>query len=166
MDEFQEVIFITNRDDLVFDALNVQPFGFVRKAYLKEGLTPLIEKLIRHIKQINRTFVFKTHQNILQIPIKEIYYFESQQHNVTLYKKANSFTGFDSLSRIERELKPYSFVRIHSGYLVNCRHIFSIESKNVILDNNKVLPVSRHRLATVKQLFIKTWGIGRGYVSI
>ena len=149
----QVIIFITNRSDMVFDALKIHPFGFIRKLYLTEELPSIIESLIRHLSRSSHVFIFTYHQAIFQIPVNEIYYFESQQHNITLNQKSKFYIFADSLTRIEDELKPYRFIRIHSGYLVNCRHIFSIEGNYAVLDNGIKLPISRHRATAVKKIF-------------
>ena len=38
--------------------------------------------------------------------------------------------------------EPYGFIRVHKFYLVNYRFIKSINTKSVLLTNNRELPVS------------------------
>ena len=158
-DENQPVIFITNRDDLVHEALTAYPFGcFVRKSFLEKELPPVIRQLCRNIKRDKQEFVFQTRHAVYRVCFRDIIYFESCQHIVTLHHTKGVHIVPKSLSQIETELSPYGFIRIHSGYLVNCRYIFSIENNHVLLDSREELPLSRHRTKTVKKTFLKNMG--------
>ena len=43
------------------------------------------------------------------------------------------------------------FIRVHSGFLVNYRFIYSVNKTTVLLNNQENIPLSRHRADTVKQ---------------
>ena len=57
---------------------------------------------------------------------------------------------YGSLSDFEKRLVPHNFVRTHKSYLVNCKYINSIEQKQVILDDNTVIPLSKYKIETVR----------------
>ena len=59
------------------------------------------------------------------------------------------------MTRLEDVLEKYYFIRIHSGYLVNPKYIYSIGTKDVILDNKVELPISRHKIADTKKRFVE-----------
>ena len=54
------------------------------------------------------------------------------------------------MSDYDKRLTDYGFVRIHVGYLVNVRYIYQLSSKGVLLDDKKLLPVSRDRIDEIK----------------
>ena len=47
------------------------------------------------------------------------------------------------MSDIENELKPYSFIRCHIGFLVNCRFIKICSRTSITLITGQVIPISR-----------------------
>lgn len=51
-----------------------------------------------------------------------------------------------TLSSLEKELLPYGFLRVHKGFLVNYRYIFTINRQDIQLDNGDHIPVSKHRV--------------------
>ena len=153
-DENQIFLFITNRDDLVYEVVrDIHPFGFIRKSSLDEDLPLLVPQLIHRIERENHAFFFRSNKAAFRIPVKDILYFESDKHNVTLYAKGRAFLFTGTLSRIEQELAPYGFIRSHSGFLLNCSYIFSIEPHFVVLDDGRRLPVSRNRISSLKRAF-------------
>ncbi len=67
----------------------------------------------------------------------------NQKHTLIRYK----------ISDMEKCLEPYPFLRIHKSYLVNCRYIYSLQSKTVTLEDGTVLPVSRYRFLEIQSKF-------------
>ena len=44
------IIFVTNRDELVFDALKLQPFSFVRKGHLEDA-EPCLRRILERLRR-------------------------------------------------------------------------------------------------------------------
>ncbi|WMJ22351.1 LytTR family DNA-binding domain-containing protein [Paludicola sp. MB14-C6] len=156
---FQEeniyIIFVTNRDDLVFEALQCQPINFIRKQYFKKELPPAISSFIKRFFIEHKYYDFKYNKSIKRVKQCDILYIESKKHyiNVVCEKIGDSFTIKSSISSLEKELKDSFFIRIHMGYLVNSLHIKQIGSSCVVLDNGLNLPVSRYRMEEIKKIF-------------
>ena len=66
------IIFVTNRDGLVFDALKQQPFSFVRKSHL-EDLEPCFDRLIT-LCESEVYYPIKSGRDIERIALKDIFY--------------------------------------------------------------------------------------------
>ena len=50
--------------------------------------------------------------------------------------------------------KDYGFIQIHKSFLVNYKYIFQIRSNEVVMDDGKILPLSKYRAKEVKEKFI------------
>ncbi|WMJ85443.1 LytR/AlgR family response regulator transcription factor [Anaerocolumna sp. MB42-C2] len=148
---FVSIIFITNRDDLVFQSIRYKPFRFIRKPWLKEELPEAIEAIINKIKNDNLYYTVSFNNSTKQIRITDIMYIESYKHDIYLCTEDNKYRIKSNLHKIEKEFEVYGFIRVHSGYLVNYRYIYSIDKTKVILNNKDMVPISRYRLETVKQ---------------
>ena len=72
------MIFVTNKDELVFDALKEQPFSFVRKSYL-EDLTPCLLKIYQKLIEPN-IYSIKTGKGIYNISVDDIIYLEKKNN--------------------------------------------------------------------------------------
>lgn len=148
------IFFITNREDLVFQTFRLRTLGFLRKSHLTEELPEAIRVLQKELFLLRRTCSLKTKAGILQPRIREILYFESLGHDVFVHLPGQEPVKVQTtLERLEAELHPAGFLRIHSGYLVNYLAIFSIDKTSVLLDHGLRLPLSRYRAARVKQEF-------------
>ncbi|WFR57542.1 LytTR family DNA-binding domain-containing protein [Anaerocolumna sp. AGMB13025] len=148
---FVIIIFITNRDDLVFHSLRYRPFRFIRKTHLREELPEAIEAIVKKLRSENQYITVSFNNSSTQIRITEIMYVESYKHDIFLYIQDEKYRIKSNLKIMEKELEGYGFIRVHSGFLVNYRYIFSIDKTKVILNNKEMVPLSRYRSEAVKQ---------------
>ena len=84
-----------------------------------------------------------------KVKINEIYYIESDARLVNIYLKNEVLVSYGKLSDMEEILKG-NFLRTHKSYLVNLERVKSYKHNQVILDNGKVVPISRNSISKVK----------------
>ncbi|MGN0634016.1 MAG: LytR/AlgR family response regulator transcription factor [Oscillospiraceae bacterium] len=150
------LVFVTNREDLVFNAFQYNAIAFVRKKRLDKELAEAVEQAYRKAIAKLSVHFLKTENGDICFKSDEILYFSSQGHNVWLHHKSGkSYRVFYTLEQLENIVSSESFVRCHSGILVNCGYIFSIDKENVILTNGEAVALSRHRKKKVKEVLQK-----------
>lgn len=148
------LIFITNRSDLVFQSFEYDVTSFIRKNHMEEELKPALDRAYQKALSRMTSYIFKTEYGERIFPSSSIAYFLSKGHDVFLFDSLNHPTRIlSTLEKIEDMLSPAAFVRCHSGIIVNCRHIFSINKTNIELTNKQVIPLSRYRVKNVKETF-------------
>lgn len=83
-------------------------------------------------------------QKIRDVPFNAILYFEARDKKIELRMRDQELAFSGTLSQLEEEL-PGDFIRCHKSFLVNRRHILSVDRSNslVVLDNQIELPISR-----------------------
>lgn len=145
------IIFVTNMVDLVFEAIRYSPFRFIRKNHIHEEMDEAMTAVLEKIR--NETFLYEvgTGRGMLKILIRDMLYLESQGHYIHIHtsdEKVHNIRG--KISSYDEELRDLGFVRIHVGYLVNIRCIYSISLKGVVLDNGEILPISRRNADKIK----------------
>lgn len=148
------IIFISSHDSYVFQSLHYQPLRFIRKDYLEDEL---LEALHAYHKLVNKSeplYTFKTTNQDIILPIKEILYFEVYTHNTTVHCIHDSFITRKTLNYFESEMKPHGFIRIHKSYLVSFRYIYSINPNSIILTNQTELPISRGKNKYIKEQYM------------
>jgi DNA-binding LytR/AlgR family response regulator len=148
---FIHIIFVTNRDDLVFTSLRYRPFRFIRKQAIEEELPEAISHITQVIQEENQYYTFTINNSLKQIKIADIVYFESLKHDIYIHTLTEDIRMKSNLTKIEKEMFLHGFIRVHSGYLVNHRYIYSVNKFDVVLSNQASIPLSRHRAETVKQ---------------
>lgn len=147
---YVKILFITNRDDLVFHSIQYRPFRFIRKNYLENELPEAIKALTENLLKENKYLTVSFNGSKKNIKIINIQYLESCKHDIYIYTLHETFRIKGNLTKLEKQLEPYGFIRTHSGYVVSSRYIFSIDKAQVILNDGREIPLSRYRIETVK----------------
>lgn len=152
------IVFVTNRDDLVFEAYNTtNTLGFVRKSDLEEDLLLVFDRLKRE-SQSNMHLNVKSGTSLRKIKYSEILYVEKVSHNVILHTLTDYVTMRKTITEVESLLTNRGFVRTHIGFLVNMTHIKLIDANSVKLSNGESVPISRQNAKLVKDKFMR-WSV-------
>lgn len=150
------IIFVTNRDGLVFEALRLQPYSFVRKSHL-EDLTPC---LVRLNEKCPRDFItVKSGRGAEKIPLGELVYLEKQNNYIIFHTSRGEYRERGSMDERAEYLTSKGFVRPHISYLVSLGHIAELTPQTVRLTDGTQLPLSRKHGKEVKQKFFE-WMVG------
>lgn len=148
---FIHIIFVTNREDLVFSSFKYRPFRFIRKQRIAEELPEAISHIAKVMKEENQYYTINICNSVKQIKISDILYFESLKHDIYIHTQSEKIRIKSNLTKIEKEMYIHGFIRVHSGYLVNYKYIYSINKGDIVLNNQTTVPLSRHRVESVKQ---------------
>ena len=151
------VIFISNKEELVFQTFEVQPFRFIRKSELKELCPSLVDSIINELKRRSPqtfTIIENNGGDVLSFDARNIIYVEAQRKECKIVTTSGDSTVKMKLMDLEEKLESFHFVRIHRSFLVNMDYIFRITKNSIILTSGEELPISRGSSDTLKQLFI------------
>ena len=152
------VVFISNKEELVFSTFEVQPFRFVRKTqfeFMADSLTlALKNELLSRNRQMIR-IIEPLSNDIFSFDVGKIQYVEAQGRKCDVITTENRTTVACRFMDLEKLLLPYGFIKIHRSYLVNSASIFHIQKNSVVLNDHTELPISRGKQEEVKQLFLK-----------
>ena len=150
------IVYISAREDLVYDTFPTQPVAFVRKSHFTEDIKHASEILSRFLQKPKDTIIPFTDElgHTLSLNLSRILYVEAQEKYQDIVSIDGSQMIRCSISHLDRVLSPFHFFRIHRSFLVNFRYIYRIDSTCVCLDDGQKLPLSRHRRKEVQQLFL------------
>ena len=146
------IIFVTNRDGLVFDALKQQPFSFVRKSHL-EDLEPCFDRLIT-LCESEIYYPIKSGRDIERVAMKDIFYLEKQKNYVIYHTARGTISERTTLDK-KTDLLCNGFLRTHIGYLVNIRCIEKIRTGEISLSDGTIIPLSRKYSEAVRKQFFE-----------
>ena len=93
----------------------------------------------------NDNFLFvKSEYKIKRIELKSISYIEGMNEYVRIHRdNGKPIMSLLSLKAIEKQLPEDCFMRVHRSYIVNLRKISEIESNMIVLEEGKLIPVSK-----------------------
>ena len=121
----------------------------------KEDFLNSIKELIdRHMKKQSSIFSFSNNNGTTKLLTDHIYYLESYLRTITVCAKEGKFSFTGTISSLEEELRPYGFIRTHKSFLVNISHIYNIFKDSITMDNQDVLPMSKHKRKEINQEFL------------
>lgn len=149
------LIFVSAYEELVFQSFAYHPFWFLRKSHIEKELPNIFTKAIAQYMSNTGAELFATKNGNILLPLKEILYLEAEHNYYTIYCTTGAFYKCrGTLSAMASKLEKHGFYRVHSAYLVNMAHIWQISSvSSVVMKNNKLIPVSRHRAAAFKNAY-------------
>lgn len=150
------IVFVTSHDELVYSSIKFQPFRFIRKSHLESELPEAVEALNEAVlKQMaGKKFRLQTKTGEVFLDVNTIEYIEIYGHWLRVCVNGGEVLDcYGSLSTLEAQLAPFDFVRTHKSYLVNCRYIYSIEKRRVILDDRTEILLSRYKADGVRSRF-------------
>lgn len=137
------ISFLTNRDDLVFKSFEYQPFAFIRKEVVDEELPGVLRRLLDRLHEdmvFCDPFITDSGEKILA---GRIQYIESYKHYLKVFYNNTMTQVRGRISDVEGLLKSYGFIRVHSGFLVNVKYIYSFSKTEIIMDNQHHIPIGR-----------------------
>lgn len=147
------IIYVAHGVEDIFAALRMPFFHTVRIFELEQDLKAAFRKMSRLKPASRNKIAFHRNGKVILVPRKEIYYLESEHHDIRLHAGREIFAVGETLSQCEEKLRGMGFVRTYRSFLVNMYHIRCLEKENVLLDNGERIYVSRRRYPEVKLTF-------------
>lgn len=148
------LVYISNREDRVFEAFQAKPFRFVRKKRLAE-LASVLQDVLKELQDREShkiPFSCGSNSTVFLRP-ERISYVEALKKKQMVHYGALVYEVNSSFQGIIEQLKPYGFVQTHKSYLVNSSFIHSIGKTELVLDNGDRIPVSRSFLKPAQDAF-------------
>lgn len=139
------VVFVSNREDAVFDSIQYYPLRFVRKAFLEKDLENALTAFMAHQRKKVETSVIhlivKNRQ--IELPVAELLYMESQLHYLNFHSLSENYHIRGKISDYQQLLSEYPFAMPCRGVLVNLDMITSIHPNEIILKTGSRIPLTR-----------------------
>lgn len=148
------ILFVSSHEQMVFETFQVQPFRFIRKQFFFDEIESSVGALIGELSAGSpENLLLEVNAVYVMLNPYTIHYVECKDKTLTFATELGNIQVKYKLRELEARLEGLGFLRIHKGFLVNYRYIFSIGANEVTLDSGKSLPVSRYRLTEVKQQY-------------
>ena len=83
--------------------------------------------------------------------LSEIVFIETTGHKSIIHLGSEGYHLYESMDELENRLKVYGFIRVHQSYMVNIRHIRSINNYVLTLDTGYEIKIPKARYKQVRQ---------------
>lgn len=146
-----DIVFVSNREDKVFDTFAVRPFGFIRKNNFTHDLHDTLRSYIKMRIEDDSFVAFMTNNNSVtrSVRVSDIVYIESFRYKQYVYMSDGEKIEIRmTMKELEEKLAPFDIVRVYQGYIVNFRYIQRIERNRLVLNYNGETPISISREKT------------------
>ncbi len=164
-----KIIFQTAYDEYAVKAFDINACDYLLKPYTLERFQVALSKalnagqyesknkalesnLIHDKKFLNKLSVKKGSAWVI-VETQTIHYFISKDHYTLFYSNQSEHITHLSLDKLEKQLNPEEFMRIHRNNIVKISAIKKVQSgENMIVEltDGTLLPVSRQNRSTLK----------------
>ena len=155
-----DIIYVSNREDRVFESFKVHPFGFVRKSNFLRDISEVIDAYLA-AKADERAgghlLVPQGKVGVASVPVRSIMYIEGsgKQQLLHLCDRKDVLVLRSSMENLEAKVAGEGFLRVHKGYLVNFRFISAMARTQVELTNGEQIPLSRSKAAAMRDEYLR-----------
>ncbi|MGZ9585676.1 LytR/AlgR family response regulator transcription factor [Paenibacillus marinisediminis] len=152
--ESMQIVFITGFPDFMAQGYEVSALHYLMKPVNEGKLFSVLDKACKSLNKKERVIMLNINGEIVRIPVSNILCVEAFAHAVAIETTDGLYNVKQSITEIEHQLEE-GFIRCHRSYIVGLKHIKRITKTEVILDNNRALPLSRRSYDKVNQAFIQ-----------
>jgi len=159
------IIFITAFTDYMPDAFDVRAFHYLMKPVDETKFNNVFTRAIKEHQRLNnnkdRHLLAKSGDVYHKLPIRDIFYIETQGRKVVIYSKSGTVEYYEKAKVLEQTLG-VSFFRCHRCYIVNMEYITRYNANTIWLKNGAEIFVAQKKYAD----FVKAYlGFCTGNIS-
>ncbi|MEG0249329.1 MAG: response regulator [Peptostreptococcus sp.] len=146
-------IFITNKNDRVYEVFSLDTFGFVRKDHFNIDFPLIMDRLMKSISQYTYRYLINTKNKEYKLTINDIKYIERVAGVIVIHRDSEQITtSYRYFTELPFNIeKNKNFGEVYRGVFVNYKYLENIDIDFVLLDNEKRLPLSRRKRKVIKE---------------
>ena len=150
------VIFVSSQENEVYHSFSASPFRFLPKSRIETDLSSIVHDILLELQKRNssETITIKYRQAFINLNPYKTLYVESFGKNQIIHTTSKTIEVNYRLKELQNLLEPFGFLKPHNSFLVNYRFITVIRQTDLLLDNEEIIPISRHRLNDIKQKYL------------
>ncbi len=147
--EVPQIIFVTSKAEFAPIAFDLDVTDFIVKPVELPRFLKACDRALQNVQtkvsaNDGADYVFVKHDSrYIKLGIDQIHYVEALADYVNIYVENARHTILSTMKAIEAKLPEKEFVRVHRSYIVRIDKIVEIEDNTIILQGNKLIPVSR-----------------------
>ncbi|WP_206172730.1 LytR/AlgR family response regulator transcription factor [Acidilutibacter cellobiosedens] len=123
-DYITKIVYILSKSSYDRQRFDVQPLHFLQKPLDRKKIINDIKLATMLLEKENKTFSFKTDNQMYKLPVKEIIYFESSGRQIKLISFKGTFYFYGTVDSVMEQLSKSRFIMPHRSSA--CRLIIMV----------------------------------------
>ena len=158
MDTKVVIIFITSTAQYAIKGYEVDALDYILKPISYFAFSERLKRAIdRMKKREDRYITINVKGGLQRLKVRQIYYIESQGHNLIFYTKLGELISVGTIKEIEGILSEFHFFRGNRGYLINLEHVDGMQ-EGCAMVKGEMLLISRSRKNGFMEALTSYWG--------
>jgi DNA-binding LytR/AlgR family response regulator len=157
-DKAAPIIFFTSSPEFALESYSVRAVNYILKPITREKLFITFDELLERIpvKEEEDALIVKSSEGIRRILIPNLVYAEVMGRNVLYHLISGKVVVCTEpfSAACESLMKFGCFVRPHRSYIVNMRHIDTIENGRIAMQEGSVVPIAQGKGKDVRQQYL------------
>ena len=151
------IIFITNMAQYAIRGYAVDALDYVLKPVSYFAFSQRLNRAISRMKKREQKVItVNIKGGAVRINIANIYYIESQGHNLVLHTILGDYESAGTMKEVEEKLQDLNFCRGNKGYLINLQHVDGIQDGCAVVKGEPLL-LSRSRKKEFMEALTNYW---------
>lgn len=152
------IMFITNMTQYAIRGYEVDALDYILKPVSYFAFSQKLKRAIDRINgRIDKYVTLQIKGGVLRVMTSDIYYVESEGHNLIYHTKKGDYQASGTIKSIEELLSDSCFFRGNTCYLINLKYVESVQDKCAVVKGQK-LRISRPRINEFMRALTKYWG--------
>lgn len=151
--------FLTGSSNYLMEGYQAEAYKYLLKPLYYESFCKEFYDTIRWLKEkAVHVITIQNKGEFTQIDINDINYIEVFGHRLILHTDSYKIETVEALHTIESSLTNWDFYRIHRSYLINVNKVKTLRKTEIIMKNNKCLPLSKYKEKDFKEYYTRVCG--------
>lgn len=142
-----QVVLMSSKKDYAVDAFEFDVTDFIHKPITLARLIKSIEKVNSNIESDvsvkDKKYIFiKEKSQLIKVDLSEVFLIQALGDYVTFQSANKKYIVHSSMKSIEARIPEEDFVRVHRSFIINLKHVKSMEDSTLAV-GDKVIPISK-----------------------
>lgn len=139
------IIFYSAHPQFAIDAFDCNAFHYIVKGIDNDKFKSILKRAYDKYRRINESFLVKTKDALIKIPLSDIYYIEYMRKHLIIHTKTAYYETRDSMMNACEKLCGFGFYLCHQSFLVNFEKVQKITKNDIFLDNGESVMLSARK---------------------
>lgn len=158
------IVFTTSASEYVFEAFDVEAFGYLVKPIQHDKLKNTLEKAIKKVQANKNTdfLIILSDRQTKKIFLKDILYIESVGRIAKIHCRTGTLETYEQIGMLEEKLFDKSFFRCHKCFLINLDYVDTFNKTEIILENGEKIMLAKRRCEDFQKVILSYMKIKGG----
>lgn len=158
LDRAVKIIFLTSSPEYAVESYTVGAYFYQLKPIWPESFYRLMDSVIAECKKAEqRSLIMRCKSGITRIELEKLICCEILGRTLQFYMEDGQvLESMGKLDELQGQLSVYAnFLRPHRSYLINMDYIRTLSSKNILMQNQKEIPIPHGKYSEIKNQYLE-----------